>query len=198
MRWLNYAIFFTINILLIGLFSCKTKPEQKQDYPSFELEELIDEQIELLSKEEFVLHKTTVLNAKVEEVQLKPDSTSWRKELSIFKSADINKPGLIPFYTYTQLEINGLLEDQYVLNDSGRSETTYLRILKHRSTRQISRITAVQKVVNPIYESSRKMELYFKESEGAGILLDSFSINGYQKMVSQDSVVFFTSGKITY
>ena len=97
MRWLNYAIFFIINILLTSLFSCKDRTEHIQTFPSFELEELIDDQIELLSKKEFSLYKVTGLNGRLEEIQQKPDSTAWRKELSIFKSADINKPGLIPF-----------------------------------------------------------------------------------------------------
>ena len=95
------------------------------------------------------------------------------------------------------METNGRMEELYALNDSGRSETTYLRILKNIGTLQIIRISAEQNVANPIYRSIRNMELYFRGSERNGILLDSFSIIGYQKMISQDSVLYSTSGKIT-
>lgn len=196
MRWANCAIFLLFNLSLTGMFSCKNKPEKIQSYQSFELVELIDRQVGLLSKEGKSLRKTIDLNGKLEEIQVSPDSSSWVKELSIYKSADINKPGLRPFYNYTRKEINKSLEELYQLNDSGRCETTWLRIIKDINTKKITRISARQNVVNPIYVSMRYMDLFFSEFDESEILLDSFAISGYQKMMSQDTVLYSTSGKV--
>ncbi len=162
----------------------------------FDLEKLIDDQVCLLTRGEFELEKKTSIKDSVESFSLLPDSLGWQKELSIFKTADIHKPGLREFYLKITTETQASKIESYSLQDTAQSETVLLNVIKGKESDLIQSIEAVQHTNNPIYHSKRDLYLYFKHPGPEKIQLDSFVVKGFQKMILQDTVSYFTAGKI--
>jgi len=188
--------FLLLALSLIIYFTGCHRELEKNKSEIFSLESLLDSQIKLLSINKLQLKKETHLGDNIENLIITPDSSAWAKELSIFRTADINKPGLKDFYDKDVVEIGNIEKEEYFLLDSNQSETIYLRIHKDNKSGIISSIEALQHIKNPIYQSQRKLVLNFKQNDDETIRLDSFAIKGYQKMILQDSVNYFTGGKI--
>lgn len=162
----------------------------------FNLEGFIDDQANRLSRGDLELKKRTVIDDSVETLRLIPDSLGWQKELSIFKTADIHKPGLRDFYTKTITETGGSEIEGYAIKDTAQSETIFLKIKRDKNTDLIQSIEAAQRTNNPIYHSNRDLYLQFEHPDQNVIQLDSFAVRGFQKMILQDTVHYFTAGKI--
>ncbi len=189
--------FRTILIILLGIlqFSCERRTIREQA-DIFDLEKFIDEQIEELAEGKYELQKLTVIDDSVERATVTHDSAGWTKELSIFKTADIHKPGLRDYYERSVISRNGNRIEKYTLRDTSESRTLYLTIIYREDSRAVSQVKAAQQTNNPIYQSKRDLFIGFKRLDDQGILMDTFSIKGFQKMVMQDSVNYFSAGKL--
>ena len=162
----------------------------------FNLDQFITGQVEYLAKNQAELEKQSGFGDTEEIVTLRHDSAAWAKELSLFRTADIHKPGLRSFYEQEEYESGGDLVTEYELSDSTQSETINLRIIRSKETGNIVKIEALQHTRNPIYNSRRKLMMKFLPARDIEVRLDSFSVTGFQKMVIQDSVTYQSSGKI--
>jgi len=184
---------------LIILLSSGCRREINTDQRNFfDLEGFIDSQVLLLSEGNYELTKKTRIGDNMENLVLQPDSSGWQKELSIFKTADIDKPGLQEYYDKILLDSGNIEVENYTLNDSSVSETVFLRIERDKMSNRIRTIKAAQQSTNPIYYSKRKLFLLFYPINEGKIRLDSFAVKGFQKMVLQDSITYFTAGKINF
>ena len=186
---------FLILVMVLLLVNCRQQAI-RDSRPVFDLESLIDDQVCLLTGGDFELNKKTVINDSVESFSMMPDSLGWHKELSIFRTADIHKPGLREFYEITLSESDGSEFEEYSLTDRTQSETLFLKIKRNKASDLVQSIEAAQQTNNPIYHSKRDLYLYFIDSGQDTIQLDSFVVKGFQKMVLQDTVSYFTAGKI--
>lgn len=189
------GIQFLILVWVILLGSCRQR-FSSESLVTFNLEKLMDDQVSLLARGDFELHKKTIIDDSVESFYLMPDSLGWQKELSIFKTADIHKPGLRGFYRKNIVMENGIQIEMYALEDTSQSETLFLKIKRDQISELIQSIEAAQQTDNPIYRSKRDLYLYFINPGQDYIQLDSFVVKGYQKMILQDTVSYFTAGKI--
>jgi hypothetical protein len=186
---------FTVFFVLLSCIVCQPKSTSNQE-KFFDLESFIDKLVGELSSDNYRLHKQTVIDDSVETVTIIPDSPGWHKELSIFKTADIHKPGLREYYEKSVLDTGNVIIENYRLREKAESETLFLQIERIKKTMGIRLIKASQRTNNPIYYSRRKLYMEFHFTDDDGMLLDSFAVQGFQKMVLQDSVKYFTSGKI--
>jgi hypothetical protein len=186
---------FLLILLILFLGNCRQRSAQDSRV-FFDMDKLIDDQVKLLSKEDFELEKKIIIDDSVESFHLMPDSIGWQKELSIFKTADIHKPGLRGFYKKRISETNDAQIEDYILEDTAQSETLFLKIKRNKVDDQVQSIEASQRTNNPIYHSKRDLYLYFNHSGPGEFHLDSFAVKGFQKMVLQDTVSYFTAGKI--
>jgi len=187
--------FLILVVLLIVLVNCRQRLSGDSRV-IFDLEKLLDDQVSWLTKGNFEVYKKTIIDDSVESFYLEPDSLGWQKELSLFKTADIHKPGLRGFYRKDIYSEEGIRIEKYTLEDTSQFETLYLKINRDPVTEKIRSIVAAQQTDNPIYRSKRDLYLYFIYPEQNHIQLDSFVVKGYQKMILQDTVRYFTAGKI--
>ncbi len=187
--------FVLVFAIIVSITGCRLDLKKDKN-KILDLEDLLDAQVRLLSTKDLKLKKETIIGDSIENFIISPDSAGWARELSIFKTADINKPGLLEFYDKKVVEIGNTEKEEYVLLDSNQSETMYLQINKNNESGVISSIEALQHIKNPIYQSRRKLVLIFSLQINDAIHLDSFAIEGYQKMILQDSIIYFTAGKI--
>ena len=185
---------FLILVLVLFFANCR-KQAIRDSRPVFNLENLIDDQVSLLTGGDFELNKKTNIDDSVESFFLRPDSLGWQKELSIFRTADIHKPGLREFYKISLSESDGSEIAEYSLTDTAQSETLFLKIKRNKASGQVQSIEAAQQTNNPIYHSKRDLYLFFINSGPDKIQLDSFVVKGFQKMILQDTVSYFTAGK---
>ena len=186
---------FYLFFLFILLNSCLQR-RQKDPRVIFDLGGFIDNQVELLSRQDPGLMKQTGMTGNTEMLMLDHDSLGWQKELSIFKTADIHKPGLRDYFEKVIKDSGTDSIEEYVLKDTSKSETLFLRIIRKTGSDLVSEIEAVQHTDNPIYYSRRDLYLRFQPVDHEQVRLDSFGVRGYQKMILQDSVIYFTAGKI--
>jgi hypothetical protein len=193
MKLLKRSLFI---ILLIGVSTACQRRITRDSIEFFDLGSFIDRQVDLLTEGSFELKKKTLIGDSMEILVLLPDSLGWDKELSIFKTADIHKPGLRELYEKTIRETDSFKIENYALSDTTESETIQLSIRKDKRTEHIRSIDAVQHTTNPIYNSRRNLHMMFRSGKEGKILLDSFTVRGFQKMILQDSVTYFTAGKI--
>lgn len=127
-----------------------------------------------------------------------PDSTGWKKELSLFYAIDIFKPGILSFYRTMEIDSLNLHWKLYFIDPEAELETKYLAVGYEDQDTNIRRVYAVQDIENPIYTSGRELNLWISsEIQGNGAI-DSFDIRGFQKILTLDSTLYHSHSKIMY
>ncbi len=182
-------------LFLFLVFACD-RGRQRKEQEFFDLEQFLDGQIRTLSSIETELLKLTIVDDSTDHVILQHDSSGWAREMSVFRTADIHKPGLRNFYTKTLIDSGSWEIVKYELMDTTQSETLFLKIFSDKNSDSILKIEALQRTKNPIYNSKRKLFLTLAPLEDGRMRLDSFHVRGYQKMVMQDSIQYASSGKV--
>jgi hypothetical protein len=191
MRWIGSWHFYVGVIILFVISACNRYVDNASHENTFDLEGFIDSQVIFLSANKFGVRKVTRLGLKEDEVEQYPDSAGWVKELNIIRTANINKPGLRPYYDLQSVDSSMFHIDTYILIDTGRANTLYQKIYRSKDDGSLEKIRIRQRVDNPIYSSGRDIEVALKRREGDDVI-DSILIHGYQKMVLLDTAFYQT------
>lgn len=176
-------------------WSCEPaiEKEQKSIDTYYDIEGLVDEQLQLLDSIGPSLLKTATINGLPEKTTFTPTDSIWRKELEIFRSADINKPRLLDSYLKTEA------------NNEGGSSIIYISKFPKSTLADTIRITFVNNLPSQIYASLRSQNTLFKSSKKLKLefsnvhnrqIITGYSVAGWQKMVSKDSTHFDIEGRI--
>jgi len=194
---MDLRLLFAGLAFVLWISSCGNRPENQSKIKTFDLVGLIDSQVNLLSSNKYQIQKTSRLGSSEESTRYVPDSAGWARELNVIRTADISKPGLRAFYTIETYDSLEFTIDQYNLIDSGNSNTIYQKIYHRRSSGQILKVQALQKVNNPIYDSRRFIEISFKEKKDEdNLIIDSIVVVGFQKMILSDTTFYRSIGRI--
>jgi len=196
MKWISPLLFFTGWLVMLSFPSCRKNTEVRSYQEALDLEGLVNTQVVYFSDNHYGIHKRSCLGQKEEVVEHYPDSAGWSKQLDILKTVDISKPGLRSYYAAESYESPSFLIDYYVLIDTGRSNTMYQKIFRDKLTNHLARIQAKQRVDNPIYHSGRYIEIVFRTIDEDIPIIDSIKVEGYQKIIFQDTVFYSSIGKI--
>lgn len=166
----------------------------------YDFDSLIDQQIIHLTRMEPLLLKEAEMDGRHERIEIdRPDSSTWAKELDIFRQLDLNA--------------KRLNEGRYEILDGRKDPASNLRVCEYRA-----KINIPLSLVRIYYEGRphriRKVDGKFKESNGlysneqffslelADIsnktMLTGYSIMGSQKMILGDSVRFKIRGELSY
>ena len=164
----------------------------------FDITGLIDNQVQLLDSIGPSLLKKAIIDGVEENTQITPsDDTIWAKELMIFKSADINKPKLADNYDIIETQISG---SKTIIYKSKYPETTQVdSLVISFSDGENKPLTIHARLVssNTLFESEKNLELAFKVVSGQ-IILSKYKIEGWQKMISKDSTIYFIEGVLHF
>ncbi|MBL7842502.1 MAG: hypothetical protein KF846_07245 [Cyclobacteriaceae bacterium] len=193
MRLTKILLLLTV---LWMLSSCNQKKEEKAYY--FNIDSLIQHQIEFLVKEQASVSKMAVMNGiKQDSVFVPKDSAAWARELDIFKEiGSINKPINRGNYEVT----DGLPDDTSNLTVRQLTTTSELPIVYIKTFYQdvpakLRKIEALYYQENSLLKSKRKLTMEFTDLYNKNILT-SYSVEGGQKMFVGDSVHFTIKGSI--
>ena len=181
---------------MLSLSSCKKNIENRSFEHKFDLSDLVDSQVIYLSANHYGVRKISSLGDKKDTVENYPDSSGWAKELNILKTVDVSKPGLRPYYNFKSYQDASCQIESYNLTDTGRLNTIYQKIFRDKITKKLARIEAEQIIDNPIYHSSRYIEIIFKQDDADTPVIDSLKVKGYQKMIFQDTAFYNSIAKI--
>jgi hypothetical protein len=177
-------------VFLLFFSSCRKNVENRSLKKALDLDSLVDSQVTFLSDNHYGIHKITRLGPREEVVEHYPDSSGWARELDILKKADISKPGIRPYYSYELSGNSSYNIDNFILIDSGRYKTTYQIVYRSKLTDIPFLVQTGQHISNPIYHSSRFIEIVFREIEAEEIVIDSIRVKGYQKIIFRDTAYY--------
>ncbi|MDH5474789.1 MAG: hypothetical protein OEX22_03775 [Cyclobacteriaceae bacterium] len=188
-------LFVVLNMGCL-LLSCNTDPSNQQAIKAFyNIDSLINAEVDFLSKNDASLVKGEGNNIE-DNTARKLDLKEWKQELEIFKSMDINQPGLVDAYK------KGIYDDKLsnldILRYSALDENLHVQEVNFyylTSIQNLKKITAQINNKNTIYQSSKTLSLTFDKTKGLSVLKE-YSIVGSQKLVTRDSLKISIIGRI--
>ena len=171
-------------VFVILLSGCqRLKPEQVSvpEYP--DLDTFYLSQAILLG--DHSLEKSVTLDAKQETIRFEMDTIKWKKELSFFQEMNPNQPEYVGAFHKREEENTTTLS----LKEGEKGILKLLLFTEDEDS--YSSITATIHEDKDVYVHHREVEV--KLNNG---LIQSFVINGYQKMMLKDTVWFGIEGKV--
>lgn len=192
----NTIRIFLLTAVVVAMTSCSEKKVIGTKV-FYDIDSLVSLQIANLKNSHYELSKFVEIDGKQETVRYVPDSTQWATELDIFRQLDdINKASF---------------RDAYVMSDS-RDSNSNLTIREIRAQRptpvsvvrfyflqnpsDLRKIEAVWNEENALYKDTRRLTMEFEPSNRVH-LVHRYRVEGFQKMVMDDSVRFVIAGEIS-
>jgi hypothetical protein len=167
---------------LVGLVSCQ-KPSTQNQGLLFNVDSLINYQINSLQQRKPVLHKLTVAGDELNETVLENTKVDWAKELEMFRVISvINKPIYRSAYAIT---ITPDIRSNLTVKSWTAIQDVPVRIIKVYyldDPHQIRRLEVYLKDENFVFSSHRTLKLLFGSLESPP-QLQEYSISVYQKFV---------------
>lgn len=168
-------IVFGVLVIVTGCQQLKPESVSIPDYPDYG--RLMEDQIELLRNSR--TKKEVWLDGRSEVKVMNMDSAKWEKELSFLKEINPNQPEYVGAFEKTGDELNQTLS--LASGERGAlKQTSY-----SRSDEGFNNISAIFHEDKDVYVHHREISLNFKDG-----ILESLNIDGYQKMMFNDTVRF--------
>lgn len=195
--------FSAIFLLAIVSFSCSNK--QKTTDSLFDVDSVINAQVQYLSNQHAAISKTSSLGDSSSSVSTIPkDTTAWKSELEIFNVLDlINKPINRNAYTIENQPDtkSNLLVRTFVIKPSLSADEKdvpieYLKIYYQDSLEKIRKIEGQYRESSMMYKTSQFLNMEFQPVNDK-MILTSYSISGGQKLFMGDSVQYKISTSVT-
>lgn len=182
-------IIFSIGFLLLSGCGDSLKEQPINTY--YSVDSLLNEQLALLSNEQLSVQKNIAIDGEQELDTVSFDSLGWSNELAVFRIADINKPNLKGDYEATE-ESN---EKQRIWHYIAKKKDLGIQFLHvyFNAENKLEKLEAKYNEDNALYTSERRLTMVFGADQA---LLQSYKVDGSQKMVAQDPVVFSISSRI--
>ena len=180
---------------LLLLLSCK--PAENSSSAFFD--SLVNDQIKNLSSAKASLNKHARMGYQEDETTFTPSAAEWDNELDIFRQLDaFEKPAYRASYEITAgLKDRGSNLSIKIYRASKKVPVPELKFYYLRDLHDLKRIEAQYQEQNSLFTGKRKLVLEFETINGA-THLSGYSMNGLQKMVLADSVLFSVTGSIRY
>ncbi len=182
-------------LVLLTAGCVQTEPANKKE---FDFDVLLDEQVRLLSQSGAVLEKSAMMEGQTSDTTFLPTAEGWQKELELFRQMDLlNKPANLR---------------SFVKRDSIKDSKSNLRIREYTSASaplsqmkiyyldNFSRLRRIEAVINDrnlLHMTQRRLQLYFEE-DNQKPLLNSYAVEGYEKMILSDTVRYSITGHIDW
>jgi len=192
----SHLALFAVIFAIVSMSGCSGKRNIGQK-AFFDFDSLVNVQLADLNRTRYELSKSVEIDGKDEQTRFVPDSAQWANELEIFRELDqLNKASF---------------RDAYVISDT-RDTNSNLTVREIRAQRPVPvslvkfyflntpkdlrRIEATWLEENSLYTNTRRMVMELEPSNNRQIL-HRYRIEGFQKMVMDDSVRFVVAGELT-
>ncbi|NJM93291.1 MAG: hypothetical protein HC842_00315 [Cytophagales bacterium] len=172
-------------LVLLSAACSQPKTEQAKTPPAyFALNSYLDQNLRCLAGQNLTLRKATVLNGAREQKTFSADSATWAAELAPLRRADLSAPALRD--AYNQYDSAGWNVYQAKAT-AGKVKIKWLR-LQLNDTGKLLAMDALEQERNLLFYSERRIEL--RSDAGHCPALWSYRVQGKQKMIFQDSLLF--------
>ncbi len=144
--------------------------------------------------------KIAFIEGKQDSILFTPDSSGWAQELKLFLEAGINKPVLRNQYDISDtaaLNSNLSIRKYEYIGDS-KSAVEYMHVYYLDSLPYVKMVEARYRENNLLYKSGRKIRMNFDDNGGLIARLESFAVEGFQKMIFKDTVTFAIKAGVVY
>jgi hypothetical protein len=189
---LNKLLFTGLSLPFLGLFSCSAptpvQPAREQMY--FNVPGFIEQQAEVLTRQQAALQKTVFFRAGKPEVKtLSP--VNWKDALQNFRETDLNKKALGEAYAVSSNSTSEGQRTLYTRKPKINTPVKSLEVLTD-ARNQVKMLRAVYEEDNALFYNREIRELY----TGADNLLNHFTISGVQKVILFDSIPYQVKAEI--
>jgi len=190
-RWFYIFVLFSVTAC-----SSLIEKRQKKSNEFYDINGLIDKQVKLLDSISPSLYKEAVINGQEDDTKVMIDDSTWIAELNIFRTLDLNNSKLTDNFqkrvdsTSTQKAVRWISKVPFET-----AVDTLVVIVKHDEHPHM--ISASLSSQNTLFKSKKNIQLHFTERNQLA-LLSSYSIEGWQKMMSQDTTYFQIQAYITF
>nr|WP_295929197.1 hypothetical protein [uncultured Dyadobacter sp.] len=182
---------FLLVLLFLSLTSCG-REEAQDDGPKvyYDLKGFIENQIIYLNDKKPEISKTARLGGKSEVSTTR--EVDWKKELELFVQADLNKPSYRQSYDIARSDS---MRYEYKVRANVNLPVRYLKIETDSVLKQPLYIEALIHTSNKIYDSEKKIVMWLGKKDNL-LQVNSYEVDGYQKLVLMDKKVFSIRTKI--
>jgi hypothetical protein len=180
---------------IVALTSCtQQKIATTETFLNFD--SLINTQLQRLENHGYELNKSVQIDGKQEDTRFVPDSAQWASELEIFRQLDaVNKASFRNAYVVSDTrDTNSNLTIREIKAEQD-APVSLVRLYYLRTPADIRKIEATWFEETALYTNTRRMIMEF-ESIGTGLTVNRYRVEGFQKMVMDDSVHFIIAGQI--
>ena len=197
MRLLNI-----ITLCCAALLSACSAPEpvKQADKPYYDLNEQLLNNLNMVLAQKPSLEKEASLGTETDSHNWQPDSAEWQLEFTLLFAADINKRNLLQAYSTTELtgKSGELTGKKYTRTDGENNGVQEMTVYYKENPADVRKVEVMIQEKNSLYHSIKNLNIFFEPSEGAFSLLNKYTINGGQKMLLRDTLVYEVQGKIIY
>lgn len=189
MRQLILAIFCG------ALLGCNIQKENSANAVSyFNIEELLNREIQYLLEKNAGLEKTLTSNGETESIQMKlQNKEEWESQFSLFFETNIDKPGLSGAYHEEDLSTLDGVSSKIYSAVSGKSFVQTFELLYNNQVLRQINIQTQEK--NEVFKNGRNLKLLF-DNEGQHII--GFDVSGDENMRLKENMNFEVQAVITY
>jgi hypothetical protein len=177
--------------LLLAIVFCASCTQQKSGGTKnfYNVDSLVTQQIKSLKGHK--LNKSVRIGDKKDSASFAPDTMQWANELDIFRQLDqVNKASFSDAYVVTEsrdiksnLTVREIKANRLV-------PVTLLRLYYLRTPADLRKIEAMWAEENTLYINDRKLTIELDR------IMHKYRIEGFQKMVMNDSVKFLIEGEV--
>jgi hypothetical protein len=188
----HFLLFSLSTLLLLG---CNIRPENNiEELSYFNIEELLDAEIQYLIDENAGLEKTVESNGNTDLLEIHPQTKDeWESQFSLFYEANIDQPGLRDAYREEELTP---LEGVRTKIFSARAKKSFVQTFEVIYNQdKLSQINIQTQEENEIYSNYRTLKLFF-DAEGKHIV--GFDVTGDEDMRLKEPMKIHIQAVITY
>ena len=183
-----------LSLLVFTITSCSLPEQKGSDHVTkkyFDLDSLMQSQIEQLESLNPPVNKSITIGGKEEEKTVK--NVDWNNELSVFLNSDINKPKLLDQYKVEETINGNQILFSYDFIKKGATGVQKMLITKDRSAGHIQSVVIESLERNAIFSSHKNIDLTFKDNQ-----LTSYSMKGFDKVAMRDTMWYDVKGVLGY
>lgn len=172
MNYFRHQITRTTIGLWLAVASCNTTPASTGHHDYFDLVGFLDQQVETLYKDSFLVLKTSSINQNTDQHEM--PWTDWRKELSLFYASDINKAAFAGKYQADTIFIDSTQNKIIYRSTDPALRTSLIEITYALSANSVKLIHIKNQSHNIFYSNTE--ELYLEP-------LKTYIIKSKQQMI---------------
>lgn len=171
---------------MFALLGCEQDRSHKRLNAYFDLDSLLNSQIEELVISGTSVQKTVMKDGESETRSFEPDSVDWQREFAMIRPYNLNKPNFLGAYT-TESTGNKV---SYVPKNPQKQEIKEFVII-YDSQKHLQSVEIAYQSDKYIYKVQQHVKLDFQQNQ-----IKHYQISGEQEMILLDPVVYQFSGTI--